>query len=111
MLGQEIQSLKCPITLTLLEKPVRNTTCPHVYSLEAIKQLINHGRGSCECPVPGCGARVTLNSIREDKVMARKVREEKAREEERANEQSREVHELTEGMSEIVYEDDEVKLE
>ena len=111
VLDQEIQSLKCPITLTLLEKPVRNTTCPHVYSLEAIRELVRQGRGSCACPVAGCQARVSMNSVKEDKVMERKIREERAREEERAVDRSRDFQELSEEMSEVIYEDDDVKLE
>jgi E3 SUMO-protein ligase NSE2 len=111
VVDQEIQSLKCPITLTLLEKPVRNTNCVHVYSLNAIKELVRQGRGKCECPVAGCAAEVTMDGVREDKVMARKIREEMAREEERENERPHDVQELTEGMSEIVYEDDDIKFE
>jgi E3 SUMO-protein ligase NSE2 len=111
VVDQEIQSLKCPITLTLLEKPVRSTNCVHVYSLDAIKELVRQGRGKCECPVAGCAAEVTMDGIREDKVMARKIREEMAREEERENERPRNVQELTEGISEIVYEDDDIKFE
>ena len=111
VVDQEIQSLKCPITLTLLENPVRNTKCPHVYSLDAITELLRLGRGICRCPVAGCQASVTKNDLREDKAMARKVREEKAREEERAAEMSREFQEVTETDIMMEDEDDEVKLE
>ena len=111
VVDQEIQSLKCPITLTLLEKPVRNTHCVHVYSLDAIKELVRQGRGKCNCPVAGCAAEVTMKGVREDKAMARKIREEKAREDERVAEGRGNVQEITEGMSEIIYEEDDVKLE
>jgi E3 SUMO-protein ligase NSE2 len=80
VVDQEIQSLKCPLTLQLLEEPVRNSTCPHVYSKAAILEVIRHGKGMVPCPVAGCSARVTEKQLREDKVMARKVREEKAKE-------------------------------
>jgi SUMO ligase MMS21 Smc5/6 complex component len=83
----------------------------HVYSLGAIKELVTLGRRKCNCPVAGCAAEVTMDSIREDKVMARKVREEKIREEERRNEGPRNVQELNEEMSEIIYEEDDIKLE
>jgi SUMO ligase MMS21 Smc5/6 complex component len=111
VLDQEIQSLKCPLTLQLLEKPMRNTKCPHVYSLDAIRELVRHGGGQCLCPVSGCEAVITMAGIREDKVMARKVREEKAREEERFGSEGREVQDLNEGMSEVIYDDDDVKVE
>jgi len=83
-----------------------------VYSLDAIKELVRHGGGSCMCPVSGCEAQVTMEGVREDKVMARKIREEKARQEERLTMDGREIQELTEGMSEVIYEDDDdVKVE
>lgn len=79
VVGQEIQSLKCPLTLRLLEEPVRNSLCPHVYSKAAIFEIILVSGGSVPCPVAGCSARVTRAQLREDKIMARKVREEQAR--------------------------------
>ena len=102
IIGQEIQSLKCPITLSLLENPVRNNNCPHVYSLDAIKELVRQGHGQCKCPVAGCMADVTLKSVREDKAMARRVELEKNRLEERMDEGPDEVHEITEGTSMII---------
>ena len=97
VINQEIQSLKCPVTLQLLEKPVKNVNCPHVYSLDAIKELVRQGGGRCQCPVSGCQAEVTMQRVREDKVMARKVREERSRLEERAGEETMDFEEITEG--------------
>jgi E3 SUMO-protein ligase NSE2 len=79
VVGREVQSIRCPITLVLLDKPVRSTKCPHVYSLNAIKELVRQGQGSCDCPVPGCGQRIRMETLKEDKAMARRVRQEKAR--------------------------------
>jgi SUMO ligase MMS21 Smc5/6 complex component len=109
VVDQEIQSLKCPLTLVLLEKPVRNKQCPHVYSLDAIKQVIKNSGGSCVCPISGCGTIVTLNSIREDKAMARKVRDEKERLEEAAAEGMRDVQDLYTDGTQTMYED--IKIE
>jgi len=109
VMGAQIQSLKCPITLTLLENPVRNDKCPHVYSLDAIKELVKQGRGHCTCPVAGCSAVVTMKGVREDKVMARKVREERIRIEEREQEGRGEVQEVGEGSSMMI--DEDVKFE
>jgi len=97
VIDQEIQSLKCPITLQLLEKPVKNVNCPHVYSLDAIKELVRQAGGRCHCPVSGCQKEVTMKGVREDKVMARKVREEIVRQEERADEERMDFQEITEG--------------
>jgi E3 SUMO-protein ligase NSE2 len=102
ILDQEIQSLKCPITLSLLEKPVRNDNCVHVYSLNAIKELVRQGRGHCKCPVAGCSAEVTMKSVKEDKAMARRVMLEKNRLEERMDEERDEVHEIPDGTSMII---------
>lgn len=102
IIDQEIQSLKCPITLSLLEKPVRNENCVHVYSLDAIKELVRQGLGKCKCPVAGCSVQVTMKSLREDKAMARRVMLEKNRLEERMDEGPEEVHEITEETSMII---------
>ena len=110
VVGQEIQSLNCPITLTLLEKPVRNTKCVHVYSLEAIRELVRQGGGKCKCPVSGCVEEVVMERVREDKVMERKVREERRRREERSTEGWGDALEVNEGISEIDFEDEDVKF-
>lgn len=108
-MGAQIQSLKCPITLTLLENPVRNDKCPHVYSFDAIKELVRQGRGHCKCPVSGCSAVVTMKGVREDKVTARKVREERKRIEEREQEGRAKVQEVGEDSSMMI--DEDVKFE
>ena len=105
VIGSEIQSLKCPITLQLLEKPVRNAGCPHVYSLEAIRQLIRHGGGA------GIEAEVTLGSVREDKSMARRVREERERIELEREVGGRDVQEVGDESMDFGEEEEEVKVE
>lgn len=48
-------TLNCPITTVLLEEPVKNKACGHVYSHAAILNMIHQQRrGSCKCPVVGC---------------------------------------------------------
>lgn len=50
--------LTCPITTTLMENPVKNKVCGHVYSRDGIENYIQQRRRSrlsCPCPVPGCG--------------------------------------------------------
>lgn len=111
VIGSEIQSLKCPITLQLLEKPVRNAGCPHVYSLEAIRQLIRHGGvEGIKCPVSGCEAEVSMASVREDKSMARRVREERERIELEREVGGRDVQEVGDESMDFG-EEEEVKVE
>jgi hypothetical protein len=53
-------NLKCPVTGQLLEDPVKNTVCDHVYSRQNIMNLIRQLRSSnphrtkYKCPVAGC---------------------------------------------------------
>ena len=109
VMGAQIQSLNCPITLQLLENPVRNDKCPHVYSRDAIKELVRQSRGACPCPVAGCNAIVTMQGVRDDKVMARKVRQERIRLEEREQQAAVDVQDVGEEGSMLM--DDDVKFE
>jgi SUMO ligase MMS21 Smc5/6 complex component len=86
---------------------VRNTACPHVYSLEAIRELVRHGRGMIACPVAGCGEQVSMGSVKEDKGMARRVRVER----ERILEEGRVEREGEEVGEESMVVDENVKVE
>eukprot|EP00980_Cylindrotheca_fusiformis_P028292 scaffold22589_cov138-Cylindrotheca_fusiformis.AAC.55 len=67
-------SLKCPITAMLLQEPVRNKVCHHVYSKHAIQQYLQRNR---KCPCVGCGnTNVTLSQLEDDMATARLVRRE-----------------------------------
>ena len=80
VMEHEKQSLKCPITLTTFEEPVRNTHCPHIFSKAAILDMIRQGRlDVIECPVPGCNADIHSSNLIADKVMQRRVQRFKAR--------------------------------
>ena len=86
---------------------MRNTDCPHVYSLEAIRELVRHGRGRIGCPVAGCGAQVSMGSVKEDKAMARRVRVER----ERILEEGRGEREGEDVGEESMVVDEDVKME
>jgi SUMO ligase MMS21 Smc5/6 complex component len=74
----EISSLKCPITRTFMEDPVRNKKCGHVYSEAAIMINLRHTK---ECPVAGCSNRsVSVSQLEHDELTAIKVRRAKKRE-------------------------------
>ncbi|KAL7556574.1 hypothetical protein ACA910_016216 [Epithemia clementina (nom. ined.)] len=50
---------RCPITAQVLENPVRNKVCGHVYSRKGIELLLQQMRQrkatvKCPCPVAGC---------------------------------------------------------
>jgi hypothetical protein len=74
------QSLKCPLTATLMENPVKNKICKHTYSRAAIMQHIAASARNCVCPVAGCQNRnVTASQLEEDKLMETLVRRFKTR--------------------------------
>jgi len=60
--------LKCPITTMLLEQPLKNTACGHVYSRAGVEQLLKGaGRRKVGCPVAGCtNADLQRNQLAED---------------------------------------------
>lgn len=67
-----LNHLKCPITGRLLERPVRNKVCKHVYSHEGILAHIRaktsrHRNATCPCPVGGCANHnVTAQQLEKD---------------------------------------------
>jgi hypothetical protein len=72
-------SLKCPLTATFMEDPVKNKVCKHSYSRNAILQHIRVNR---KCPVPGCGNRnVTPAQLETDDYSAMLIRRAKKRQE------------------------------
>ncbi|XP_046995243.1 E3 SUMO-protein ligase NSE2-like [Schistocerca americana] len=48
-----------PITMTVLENPVRNRLCNHVYSKKSIQSLLKKPK-QLKCPVVGCPIRTTF---------------------------------------------------
>lgn len=74
-------TLKCPLTGTLLENPVKNSVCGHAYSKEAILDHLRR-RGTKEkvCPMVGCHNRaVTLQQLVPDLELTQLVRRQKRR--------------------------------
>lgn len=68
-LQAESERLKCPITLKLLEDPVRSL-CSHVFSSYAIRGMMRPPAQACKCPVPGCNQIIPLSALRVDEEMA-----------------------------------------
>lgn len=77
-------SLKCPITLLPLRDPVTSIKCPHSFEREAIEQMIRNSgtypsarsnlprKKHVQCPV--CTVQLSLEDVRSDPVLARRVR-------------------------------------
>jgi hypothetical protein len=84
-------SLKCPLTLLPFTDPVTSTKCPHSFERQAIEDMINRSpttrpaaeqpgmtgrrapRVRCvQCPV--CTVSLTLNDLKRDPVLLRRVR-------------------------------------
>lgn len=79
MEGASTVNLKCPITAMLLQEPVKNKVCHHVYSKHAIHQYLQRNR---KCPCVGCGnTNVTMSQLEDDLETVRLVRREEIREE------------------------------
>ncbi|CRG84059.1 hypothetical protein PISL3812_01398 [Talaromyces islandicus] len=108
-------SLKCPLTFSTFEDPVKSTKCVHSFERQAIEDLIRNstmtiaagehdfqggGRGArarrvraVRCPV--CSVTLTLNDLKRDPVLLRRVLRAKAaeqREEEEARFEGRHHH-------------------
>eukprot|EP01098_Paradermamoeba_levis_P002536 TRINITY_DN12929_c0_g1_i1.p1 TRINITY_DN12929_c0_g1~~TRINITY_DN12929_c0_g1_i1.p1 ORF type:complete len:219 (-),score=63.64 TRINITY_DN12929_c0_g1_i1:210-866(-) len=68
----------CPLTRKELEEPMKNQTCGHVYSKEAIYSYIKSKKagpfGQVQCPVAGCRQAVTLGTLEYDKDAERRVK-------------------------------------
>ncbi|GAD97549.1 chromosomal organization and DNA repair protein Mms21 [Paecilomyces variotii No. 5] len=81
-------SLKCPLTLLTFRDPVTSAKCPHSFERQAIEDMIAHSSTteavpsrdgsrprrvrSVKCPV--CSVSLTLQDLRPDAVLLRRVR-------------------------------------
>eukprot|EP00546_Thalassionema_frauenfeldii_P004282 CAMPEP_0178910296 /NCGR_PEP_ID=MMETSP0786-20121207/9018_1 /TAXON_ID=186022 /ORGANISM="Thalassionema frauenfeldii, Strain CCMP 1798" /LENGTH=249 /DNA_ID=CAMNT_0020582531 /DNA_START=23 /DNA_END=768 /DNA_ORIENTATION=+ len=73
---QTTQSLKCPLTASLYEDPVKSRVCNHVYSRQALQQYMQSRRGrNVPCPVAGCiNTNLTMESCVDDPTSAMRVK-------------------------------------
>lgn len=76
MTYQTKRSLKCPITMTNFIHPVRCKLCPHIFSRDAIMEMLRRNRGTIKCPVAGCDKNIKAQDLERDRAMERRVREE-----------------------------------
>jgi len=91
--GGVTQDFKCPLTLTPLQDPLTSfvsfftfracpdfdritnsrKVCKHSFSGAAIREYLS--RGVKKCPAAGCNKKITLNDLKEDRALERKVKE------------------------------------
>lgn len=65
-------NVKCPITATVFEMPMKNLVCGHTYSKAGIEHVLRNSR---ECPVAGCSNKhVTRSQLERDIDMEREVK-------------------------------------
>jgi len=73
----------CPLTRSELDSPLKNNSCGHVYSKDAILDYMKRSKGKrggkYPCPVAGCSAEVTQNSLERDLELERQLRRNKQR--------------------------------
>ena len=78
--------LICPLSAKLPDNPVVSTSCHHVYDKDHIVRYIKErSRGRfpyVECPVAGCNAQISLNTIIEDPKITKQVNQAKQEENE-----------------------------
>lgn len=66
-------SLKDPLSMNYFTEPVVSTKCGHVFEKKYILRLMAETR-SVNCPVTGCAALLTPDSLQPDKLMALRVK-------------------------------------
>ena len=70
--------IKCPLTMAIMEDPVRSRVCKHSFDRHAI---VAHLRRFQSCPVPGCGNHsMTIAELEDDPETTMRVRRYKKRE-------------------------------
>jgi hypothetical protein len=75
--GDSLAKIRCPLTMAIMEDPVRSKICKHSFDRNAIFQ---HLRISRECPVPGClNNRMTTAELEDDPETKMRVRRYKKR--------------------------------
>eukprot|EP00526_Cylindrotheca_closterium_P015302 CAMPEP_0113650008 /NCGR_PEP_ID=MMETSP0017_2-20120614/26597_1 /TAXON_ID=2856 /ORGANISM="Cylindrotheca closterium" /LENGTH=244 /DNA_ID=CAMNT_0000562467 /DNA_START=39 /DNA_END=773 /DNA_ORIENTATION=+ /assembly_acc=CAM_ASM_000147 len=91
--GNTTVSLKCPITGTLLQDPMRNKVCHHVYSKHAILNYVRNRNN--KCPNVGCvNTNLSMGQLEDDHQTARLVKREMIRMEEEKRQQTQNAMEL-----------------
>jgi len=78
--SSNLNPVRCPWTGSYFTHPVKSKVCHHVYSGNALVQMIGRGH-SVRCPIAGCVNVVTLHQCQPDVQTMVRVRHHKRREE------------------------------
>ncbi|KAL5520041.1 hypothetical protein ACEPAG_1701 [Sanghuangporus baumii] len=82
--GGVSQVYTCPLTLTILVKPVTSEICKHTFSQASIEEYLNHNRSlRKKCPAAGCSKLVCLSDFKFNPELERKVQAHVRREQRR----------------------------
>ncbi|KAG1742395.1 uncharacterized protein EDB91DRAFT_310539 [Suillus paluster] len=74
-IGGVTQDFKCPITLTMLENPMKSSTCGHAFSGNAIRDyLARCPPAGKSCPAAGCSERLTMAMLVADSSLEKRVK-------------------------------------
>jgi hypothetical protein len=65
-----------PITKTVMENPVKSTTCGHTFEKVHILELIKRQGGYSDCPIAGCNKQIRGTDLTADIEMKRMIQEE-----------------------------------
>lgn len=66
------QTLICPLTQRVFDKPVFNPTCGHTYSRDAILGMARSAT-TVPCPLHGCNATVSIPRLQPNEEMTRRI--------------------------------------
>lgn len=83
---QNVLEMIDPLNKQLIEDPVRNIICNHVYEKKSILEAIKVNR-AIKCPYLGCGNKqpVKENHLKKDEVLRRNIEEARKHQEEEEN--------------------------
>jgi hypothetical protein len=78
--GERASGIKCPLTMAIMEDPVRSKVCHHSYARHAIVEHLTKNK-SKKCPMPGCvNNNMTIAELEDDPETEMRVRRYKKRE-------------------------------
>eukprot|EP01084_Bolivina_argentea_P057939 105806_1 len=61
------KSIRCPLTLCIMQCPVKSSKCGHVFEEYAILNYIQQKSSlTCTCPIPGCNSYIVKEYLIED---------------------------------------------
>eukprot|EP00096_Caligus_rogercresseyi_P011909 TRINITY_DN4835_c0_g1_i1.p1 TRINITY_DN4835_c0_g1~~TRINITY_DN4835_c0_g1_i1.p1 ORF type:complete len:201 (+),score=71.77 TRINITY_DN4835_c0_g1_i1:53-655(+) len=69
------QSLVDPITKALIQNPVKNPHCGHVYDRDSVSSWLKSSKRDQLCPIASCPNKkpIRLNELKEDKLLKKRI--------------------------------------